>query len=280
MILLLDLGATYMRFGWATPKLSAPFAILSTPNTSDEIVEMICAQVQKVDGQHGERVTGLAIGCPGMVDRSGRVHAALYIALGGVDLQGVLQQKLQRPIVVVNDAKAQALGCAHMGESLSYIAIGTAIGGAHIDNGQLLVGQNGFAGEVGHIAVGYSTEQCTCGQYGCLDTTASGRHLARTLGQEWWTLPRTVAIVQALTQAGRDVGATAALLAVLFDPARIVIAGHICDHLEFRYGVREHWNQRTWMSTLLEFHVDTWPFAWTGLSKIAEDTQEREMADE
>lgn len=144
MILLLDLGATRMRFGWATPKFSSPFAVISTPITSDGIIEAICLQVQKADNQNKERMTKLVIGCPGLTDRTGRVHAALYVALGGLDLRGVLQQRLQRPVIVINDAKAQALGCLHGRESLSYIAIGTAIGGAHVEKGRLIWGKKGL----------------------------------------------------------------------------------------------------------------------------------------
>lgn len=278
---MIDIGATIMRFGWSSSEFSPPFAIISTPDTSEELVEVICTHVQRVDGQSGERVTGLAIGCPGLVDHAGRIHAALYVALSGVDLQEVLQQKLQLPIVVVNDAKAQALGCARQGESLFYIGIGTAIGGAHIDNGQLVQGQNGFAGEIGHIAVGNSVIRCACGQYGCLDTTASGWHLEQILGAEWWELPRTTEIENALENAGEDVGAAAVLLAVLLDSTRIIIAGHISGHQEFQQGVLKRWNQRAWASTLLEFYTDTWSFSWAGLSRIAEmEIRERGKTDE
>ena len=36
------------------------------------------------------------------------------------------------------------------------------------------------------------------------------------------------------------------------------------------HRVLARWNQRAWVFTSLEFHVDMWPFAWTGLSTIAE----------
>lgn len=52
-----------------------------------------------------------------------------------------------------------------------------ALGNAVYINGQLHVGKNGVAGELGHIPMYGIDEICTCGNVGCSETRCSGRYL-------------------------------------------------------------------------------------------------------
>ena len=56
---------------------------------------------------------------------------------------------------------------------------GTGIGNAIAIDGQPLIGRDGTAGELGHIPADGSDEVCGCGNVGCLEPLAGGRHLAR-----------------------------------------------------------------------------------------------------
>ena len=58
------------------------------------------------------------------------------------------------------------------------IYYGTGIGNAISINGIPLVGRNGTAGELGHIPVDGSEEVCGCGNLGCMEALAGGKHLA------------------------------------------------------------------------------------------------------
>ncbi len=55
--------------------------------------------------------------------------------------------------------------------------IGTGFGNAISIGGKLYSGSNGVAGELGHVPIIDSTDVCTCGNVGCIETRCSGKAL-------------------------------------------------------------------------------------------------------
>lgn len=53
------------------------------------------------------------------------------------------------------------------------IDLGIGIGFASVCNGTIQTGENGIAGEIGHMRIVPDGEKCICGHYGCLETLAS-----------------------------------------------------------------------------------------------------------
>lgn len=89
-----------------------------------------------------------------------------------------LSERLQRDVVVDNDANLAAYAEAVAGAGLSHrvvlaVILGTGIGGGLVIDGQIFRGAS-FAGEIGHMAVDRSGRLCACGQRGCWETTVSG----------------------------------------------------------------------------------------------------------
>jgi glucokinase len=87
-------------------------------------------------------------------------------------------------VVIDNDANAAALGEALFGagrgeRNVLYVNIGTGIGAGVILNGSLYHGNNGVAGEIGHVTVQPGGPPCGCGKRGCLEALASGPSLGR-----------------------------------------------------------------------------------------------------
>ena len=103
-------------------------------------------------------------------------------------LRAIIQERFDVPILVGNDANAAALAEQRFGAgqgepNLIYITVSTGIGGGIIVNGELLLGAHGLAGEIGHIIVEPDGPRCGCGNYGCLETLASGPSIARQARQ-------------------------------------------------------------------------------------------------
>jgi glucokinase len=83
---------------------------------------------------------------------------------------------------VLNDARAGAIGEGDLGAARGvgdflYVTLGTGIGGAIVQDGQLLSGAHSYAGELGHITVNPVGELCACGARGCLQTIMSAAAL-------------------------------------------------------------------------------------------------------
>ena len=95
-----------------------------------------------------------------------------------------LQEELDLPVVVENDANAAAWGEFTFGagedvEDLLMLTIGTGVGGGVVIDGELVRGGFGMGGEVGHIQMVPDGVQCGCGNLGCLESYGSGSALVR-----------------------------------------------------------------------------------------------------
>ncbi|MHB8188522.1 MAG: ROK family protein [Dermatophilaceae bacterium] len=137
----------------------------------------------------------IGIGIPGTVDNaSGRVTHAVNLGIDDLDLGAELGERLGLFVHVENDVNAAAFGAfhlrgAHQTSSMAYLNLGTGLAAGLVLNGELWRGSRSAAGEIGHIPVDPNGPACSCGQRGCLETTASGSAVAR----QWPTThPRPV----------------------------------------------------------------------------------------
>jgi glucokinase len=104
-------------------------------------------------------------------------------------LSNWLRERFGRPVRVEvgNDANAAALGEYRFGvgaerpglRNMVYMTVSTGIGGGIINDGRLLLGWRGMAGEVGHMTVDVHGPRCNCGNIGCLETLAAGPAIRR-----------------------------------------------------------------------------------------------------
>ena len=69
------------------------------------------------------------------------------------------------------------------------MVVSTGIGGGLVLDGAPYDGRTGNAGHVGHVVVEPDGVPCTCGGRGCVETVASGPHLARWARENGWDAP-------------------------------------------------------------------------------------------
>ncbi|MDE5875827.1 MAG: ROK family protein, partial [Muribaculaceae bacterium] len=90
------------------------------------------------------------------------------------------------PVAITNDANAAALGEMTYGaargmKDFIMITLGTGVGSGIVVNGQLVYGQDGNAGELGHLVVKRNNGRvCGCGRTGCLEAYCSATGVARS----------------------------------------------------------------------------------------------------
>ena len=95
-------------------------------------------------------------------------------------LREAFQSRFNIPVILDNDANAQAFGEYKFGagqgfDTLVFLTISTGIGAGIIINNKLYRGVTGTAGEFGHTIVEPESDLvCTCGNHGCLMAYASG----------------------------------------------------------------------------------------------------------
>ena len=130
-------------------------------------------------------VPWVGIGCPGTINRAtGYVEYANNLYLENFNLCGLLQQKLNKPVIAENDANAAAYGEYKAGalkgaDNAIAITLGTGVGGGVIIHGQVYSGSNFAGGELGHTVIVYDGADCTCGRKGCWEAYSSATALIR-----------------------------------------------------------------------------------------------------
>lgn len=102
----------------------------------------------------------------------------------GVALADELEQLIDRPVVLENDANAAAWGERQFGagaeaSELVMLTIGTGLGGGLITQGRIFRGARGAAAEFGHMRAVPDGHLCGCGLRGCYEQYASGTALLR-----------------------------------------------------------------------------------------------------
>lgn len=115
----------------------------------------------------------------------------------------LLEEALQAPVAVDNDANVAALGEQRFGAGrglrhLFYVTVSTGVGGGWILNGQPWRGAQGMAGEIGHTVVDPRGPRCLCGKRGCVERLASGPYMAQDARQRLQEQPHQGAILRRL----------------------------------------------------------------------------------
>ncbi|HVN56116.1 MAG TPA: ROK family protein [Anaerolineaceae bacterium] len=181
-----DVGGTQLRVATftevgITPRQQARIPTKSAQGkTIDRLMDLI-ASVWPVD----DRVAAIGVAAPGPTNpRLGIVYKAPNIP-DWVDLplRQILEDRFNVPVCLGNDANLAALGEWRFGagqgrHNILYLTISTGIGAGVICDGHLLLGENGLAGELGHITVLPDGPVCGCGQRGHLEALSSGTAIA------------------------------------------------------------------------------------------------------
>ena len=259
-----DLGASHATLaatdltGTVLGEVNEDIVIASGPEAV--LGWMVAAARDLLDqiGRSEQDLIAIGIGVPGPVQHStGRlVNPPIMPGWDRFDVPGWVQQHLQVPVLVDNDVNIMALGESAFAwpesEHFMLVKVATGIGAGVISGGRLQRGAQGIAGDIGHVQVPRGAGiPCHCGNRGCLEALASGPAIARALraegievttGREVVELVKqgNIEAIQAVRQAGRDIGEVLTTAVSLINPSVIAIGGSMAragEHLIA--GVRE-----------------------------------------
>lgn len=169
-------------------------------------------------------VLGIGVGTPGVVDDDGVVLNAPNLGWSRMPLAQMLNQTLDRPVHVANDANAAALAehsfGGATGSGVLVLAVGLGVGAGILLDGALVRGDRFAAGEIGHLIVEDPGPPCACGRSGCLERLLSVPDLRERL------LPLGHSEQQeVLAQAGTGLGIALAPVISTLDLGEVVLTG-------------------------------------------------------
>ncbi|MBT3378885.1 MAG: ROK family transcriptional regulator [Lentisphaerae bacterium] len=150
---------------------------------------IVCTWIEAIEevlagsGVPARKVIGLGVGLPGLVSRdSVRFHAYLPpgrwvdVAVGSALGSFGLPISAANNVICVSEYERR-LGLARGHGSFIALLVRYGIGAAVYAHGELIVGEQSFTGELGHMRLDPHGPRCICGGKGCLDVFASGRTL-------------------------------------------------------------------------------------------------------
>jgi len=151
-------------------------------------VEMVRRAVKQAEMRQ-KTLLGIGIGTPGLVDEeSGTLLFAPNLGWRNVPIRKIFEDAVDTPVPVVasNEADMAALGESYFGaarnaSSVLYVSSGVGIGGGIVLDKRVILGFNGFAGEIGHMTIDPDGLPCNCGNVGCWETTGSQGALFRRI---------------------------------------------------------------------------------------------------
>lgn len=130
-------------------------------------------------------ILGIGIAAPGILDADhGIVRKAVNFGWYDLPLRQLLVDKYHLPVYIANDNHVAVLAeytfGTHKGnQDLVVLKVSHGIGAGIVLNQQLFYGHRFGAGEVGHVTVVEDGEECSCGNFGCLETVASSRAIIK-----------------------------------------------------------------------------------------------------
>jgi glucokinase len=135
-------------------------------------------------------IKGIGIGAPNGNYYTGTIEYAPNLHWKGIiPITKMFTEKFDLPCSLTNDANAAAFGEMMYGaargmKDFIMITLGTGVGSGIVANGQLILGHDGFAGELGHtIVVRNGRKHWGTGMYGSLEAYASATGIAITANE-------------------------------------------------------------------------------------------------
>jgi N-acetylglucosamine kinase len=194
MITCLDIGGSGIKGAVATsPSQIDVLGRLRTPLDDFESFVRAIREILALSPAPAGSAVSIAI--TGVIDpSSGVIKCANIPCIDGRTLAADLSARLERPVVIGNDADLFALAEAGAGAGQGHaivfgVILGTGVGGGLVIDGKVVSGPGGYAGEWGHAPVAATRVldppvelprlACGCGQVGCVDTLGGARGLER-----------------------------------------------------------------------------------------------------
>lgn len=248
----IDLGGTKIE-GAILPSLTNAQPLLRTRVDTEgskgyaHILSQVQTLIQRMKEQSGLQPQRIGFGTPGVLDPITQVMKnSNSTALNGMPLKKDLEELLQVPVTLANDANCFALAENHWGvvkeqypqaRMVFGIIMGTGVGGGLVIDGKIWNGLHGIAGEWGHNFLDESGGPCYCGKTGCVETVLSGPALQRYYQQLTGTQTSLKNIVQqrdtdpaakaTLERLAHFFGKAVSVITNVLDPDVLIIGGGV-----------------------------------------------------
>lgn len=258
------IGGTSCRIG-VFDLLCNPIEIIKEPvNHStgpDAILSKICSNIDLLMKKHCKngKILGIGMGIPTPVKyEEGYANNPSFMPGWHLyNLKDYFKEKYNCPAFIDNEVNIMALEeFQHKQKKddhvLLCIKVGTGIGAGLVIDNKIYRGENGGAGNIGHIQINNSHQLCECGKVGCIEAIASAPAILKKASKIADEYPNNILTklkkdhgkitiedikkaaedgdniaLAIIKEAGESIGEIIAMLTMFLDSGSIVLAGQL-----------------------------------------------------
>ena len=188
----IDIGGTNTKFGIVDHRGDTLYRGVIASNKHEDVEpyldELYTALKPAIEEAGGiGTIKGIGVGAPNGNYYTGTIEYAPNLPWKGIiPLAEMMTEKFGVPAALTNDANAAAIGEMMYGaargmKDFIMITLGTGVGSGIVANGELILGHDGFAGELGHtVIVNGGRMHWSTGLRGSLEAYASATGVAMT----------------------------------------------------------------------------------------------------
>jgi len=160
----IDIGGTNTKFGIVDRNgeiLEQDRMLTNSQEPFDDFIRVLHEKLYPMIQTHGgiKNFIGIGIGAPNGNYYTGNIEYAANLHWRGIiPLANMTSEKFGLKVKVTNDANAAAMGemmygCARGMKHFITITLGTGVGSGIVIDGKIVLGHDGFAGELGHTII-------------------------------------------------------------------------------------------------------------------------------
>jgi len=221
----------------------------------EKILSTIQKQILRKKELYNEKsILGVGIALPGPFIKS-EGHIAMLTETSGwqnIDIVDYMQKGIGLKVFLEHDANAAALAEWRYTQNYDIetptlcIMAGQGVGAGIMNQGKIVTGSLGIAGEIGHMSIQYDGPKCECGNHGCLEMFCSTIKIQQAIREKRIEYPETICqsdchiseIIDAykkgdrlahdvVNRAGRYLGYGIANLINIINPGLIIIGDEL-----------------------------------------------------
>lgn len=236
---------------------------IETEDDKLTIVRKIIESIHQVIDKSGistEKMLGIGLGVPGLIDSRKGISISYYSLPGWRDVHigDLVRLEFELPTYIEKNMRTMALaekwfGQARNVDNMICLGVRSGIGLGVVVDGKLFRGVSESAGEIGHMTVDRTGPKCMCGNRGCLQELASGRAIVARIKKRmkngesskidklvkgnWKKITPEIVIQAAKSgdgialeiakETGEYLGLAIANIINLFNPELIILAGNL-----------------------------------------------------
>lgn len=220
----------------------------ATPHEISQDLQAAVNQIHQRHEREWERLIGIGLGLPGVVEETETTHMLYAQTLGWEPMPITDLLTSDIPVTADNGANAQAkqeqwFGSAKDVSNAVVVLLGRGVGAGIIVEGDLVNGAVNSAAEWGHMTVSFDGRTCRCGNRGCLEAYTGSDQLVQMSvergidlgGTGWSAINKLFQLADDGDSSAKEIvsvmldalGAGIGSLVNLLNPTRVVIGGWV-----------------------------------------------------